>query len=78
MPFKVMFGPKQLHINHSTKATSSNKCNVTDGLHVLYKLTSYFNNQNNNRQHKTVYLNYKVIYYNLEGTTIEHDKHCFN
>ena len=51
--FKSCLGPKQLHINHSTKTTSINKCKVTDGLHVLYKLTSYFNSHNNNRQHNT-------------------------
>ena len=50
---KSRLGPKQLHINRSTRATSNNKCNVTDNLHALYKLTSYFNNHNNKGKHKT-------------------------
>ena len=71
MPFKSCLGPKQLQIYLNIQTRLPQLTNaMLQMVYMLYKLTIYFNNHNNNRQHKThdidlqCILNYIVIYYN--------------
>ena len=71
MPFKSCLGPKQLQIYLNIQTRLPQLTNaMLQMVYMLYKLTIYFINHNNNRQHKThdidlqCILNYIVIYYN--------------